>query len=96
MVIDWAAIGAIITAVVAVITLIIKFWPKPWLVQISSLEKDNSVLQTKIESIEKEIDSLTTSLVQESERNDKNIHHMNQKIEKITDLMIRMIQDTSK
>lgn len=87
--------AAIIIALVTVVGFIIKIFPRnvSWKEPINKIGSRLDILETRFEAFEKELGSLTTSLVQESERTDKEVDRLTQKIEKLTDLMIKMISD---
>ncbi len=98
MVLDWATIAAITVAVAAILGILIQFFKKekPWTkiqskhnVRLTSLE-----IQTK--STSDKIDQLKDMLDDHDHRDTKDFERIENKIEKLTDLMIGLLQNDKK
>lgn len=88
-----AATAAVVMAVVAVFTIVMRFWPKPLRPTVERIDNELSVLIEKNKSLEKEVTDLKLELKAEVDRTDKDIERLDAKNEKLTDLMIRILQD---
>lgn len=98
MAFDWATIAAVTVALAAIIGLLVQFFKKdkPWRktqidhnLRLTSLE-----LQTK--AIEEKLDILKETIEDHDQRDTKDFERIEGKIEKLTDLMISMLQDGKK
>lgn len=63
---------------------------------LSEISEENKVLKTKQEALEKELDNLTTSLVQESERTDREVDRLYKKIDDLSVMIMKVITDSFK
>lgn len=91
----YAAAAAVVMAIVAVLTIVMKFWPKPLRPRVDQIDNNIEMLTAKNEALEKEVIDLKNALKQEVDRTDKDIERLDAKNEKLTDLMIRILQNGS-
>jgi len=89
----YAAVAAMIMATVAVLTIVMRFWPKSLRPLVERIDNEQSALSEKNKTLEKEVLNLKSSLKEEVDQTDKDIERLNAKNEKLTDLMIRILQD---
>ena len=92
---DWATAAGIIVAAAAIIGLIIQFFKKdkPWR---DSVEKHNlriSSIEIEIKHISEGLEQLRNNISDHDERDQRDFERLENKIEKLTDLMIQLIQD---
>lgn len=91
---DWGTAAAVIVAAAAVIGLIIQFFKKdkPW----RDISEDHRVRLSKLELEVKHLNEIATQLRTKIDEHDardqKDFERIESKIEKVTDLMIQLIQ----
>lgn len=92
---DWGTIAAITVAVAAVGGLIIQWAKKdkPWRKGQTELTIRLTAIETKAESISDSLDSVKKLLEEHESRDQKDFDRIESKIEKLTDLMIKMLSD---
>jgi len=94
----WGVGAAIIVALAAVLGLIIQFFrrEKPWQKGQASLKLRTTKLETQTDNLSKQIDDVKSIIEDHDRRDEKDFERIETKIEKLTDLMIKMISDNDK
>jgi len=92
---DWGTIAAIIVAVAAIGGLIIQWAKKdkPWRKGQTELTIRLTAIEAKVESIDDSLDTVKKMLDEHDSRDQKDFERIETKIEKLTDLMIKMLSD---
>ncbi len=92
---DWGTIAAIIVAVAAVGGLIIQWAKKdkPWRKGQTDLTIKLTAIESKVENIDDSLDTVKKMLEEHESRDEKDFERIETKIEKLTDLMIKMLSD---
>lgn len=93
---DLGTIAAIIVAVAAVGGLIIQWVKKekPWKRGQTELEIKIAAIDSKVDNIDDSLDIIKNMLTEHEARDEKDFDRIEAKIEKITDLMIKMLSDS--
>ena len=91
----WGTGAAIVVALAAVMGLLVQIFKreKPWTKGQNELKLKVIKLESESESISKRVDSLKSIIEDHDRRDEKDFERLATKIEKLTDLMIRMISD---
>lgn len=91
----WGVGAAIIVALAAVLGLIIQFFrrEKPWQKGQTELKLRVTKLESESVNLSKQIDNVKSIIEDHDRRDEKDFERLETKIEKLTDLMIRMISD---
>ena len=95
MMLDWGTIAAMTVAVAAVIGIIIQAIKKekPW----KKAQSDHNLRLTSLElqtkSLTEKVDQLKEMIDDHDHRDEKDFERLENKIEKLTDIMIGMLQD---
>ena len=92
---DWGTIAAIIVAVAAVGGLIIQWAKKdkPWRKGQTELTIRLTAIEARVENIDDSLDTVKKMLDEHESRDQKDFERIETKIEKLTDLMIKMLSD---
>ena len=91
----WGVFAAIVVALAAVLGLLVQFFKreKPWQKGQASLKLRVTKLESATDSLSKQIDDVKSSIEDHDRRDEKDFERLETKIEKLTDLMIKMISD---
>ena len=93
----WGTGAAIVVALAAVAGLLVKIFKreKPWTKGQTELKLRVTKLESSSDSISKRVDDLKDTVEDHDRRDGKDFERLETKIEKLTDLMIKMISDDS-
>ena len=93
----WGTGAAIIVALAAVAGLLVQIFKreKPWTKGQTELKLRVTKLESSSDSISKRVDDLKDTVEDHDRRDGKDFERLEIKIEKLTDLMIKMISDDS-
>jgi len=91
----WGTAAAIVVALAAVIGLLVQIFKreKPWTKGQTELKLKIIKLETESDSLSKRVDNIKSAIDDHDRRDEKDFERLETKIEKLTDLMIRMISD---
>ncbi len=91
----WGTGAAIVVALAAIIGLFVQFFKreKPWFKGQTELKLRVTKLESESDSISKRVDDLKNTVEDHDRRDGKDFERLETKIEKLTDLMIKMISD---
>lgn len=94
----WGVGAAIIVALAAVLGLVIQFFrrEKPWQKGQASLKLRTIKLESQTDNLSKQIADVKSIIEDHDRRDEKDFERIETKIEKLTDLMIKMISDDNK
>ena len=95
---DWATTAAIIVALAAVAGLLLQFFKRerPWKKSIEEHNLRLTSIEIKIENFNDNVDSLKSALEDHESRDNADFIRIENKIEKLTDLMIDMLGSKTK
>ncbi len=93
----WGTGAAIVVALAAVAGLLVQIFKreKPWTKGQTELKLRVTKLESSSDSISKRVDDLKDTVEDHDRRDGKDFERLETKIEKLTDLMIKMISDDS-
>jgi len=91
----WGTGAAIVVALAAVLGLIVQFFrrEKPWQKGQADLKLRVTKLESESENLIRQINDVKSIIEDHDRRDEKDFERLETKIEKLTDLMIRMISD---
>lgn len=91
----WGVGAAIVVALAAVLGLLVQFFKreKPWSKGQTELKLRVTKLEGESASVSKRVDDLKDTVEDHDRRDGKDFERLETKIEKLTDLMIKMISD---
>ncbi len=91
----WGTGAAIVVALAAVLGLLVQFFKreKPWTKGQTELKLRVTKLESESENLIRQIDDVKSIIEDHDRRDEKDFERLETKIEKLTDLMIRMISD---
>lgn len=91
----WGTVAAVIVALAAVLGLLVQIFKreKPWTKGQTELKLRVTKLESSSDSISKRVDDLKDTVEDHDRRDGKDFERLETKIEKLTDLMIKMISD---
>ena len=94
MTMDWATIAAIVVAIAAVIGIIIQIFKreKPWQKVTNTQKLQISAIELELKHLHESLDLLRKEINDNDEHYQKDFERIENKIEKLTDLMIQLIQ----
>ncbi len=94
----WGVGAAMIVAIAAILGLIIQFFrrEKPWQKVQAELKLRTTKLESDTGNLSKQIDDVKSIIEDHDRRDEKDFERIETKIEKLTDLMIKMISDDNK
>jgi len=91
----WGVGAALVVAIAAILGLLIQFFKreKPWTKGQTELKLRVTKLESATDSLSKQIDDVKSIIEDHDRRDEKDFERLETKIEKLTDLMIKMISD---
>lgn len=91
----WGTVAAVTVALAAVMGLLVQIFKreKPWTKGQTELKLRVIKLESSSDSISKRVDDLKDTVEDHDRRDGKDFERLETKIEKLTDLMIKMISD---
>ena len=90
---DWTTVAAVIVALAAIGGLLVQFFKrdKPWRKGQQDLKERASLLESRVENIATRVEELKGKIEDHDRRDEKDFERIEGKIEKLTDLMIKML-----
>jgi len=91
----WGVGAALVVAIAAILGLLIQFFKreKPWTKGQTELKLRVTKIESDLGSVSKQIDDVKSIIEDHDRRDEKDFERIETKIEKLTDLMIKMISD---